>query len=80
MSTPRPPAIPRPTPAPYRRFAEQALSRAAGAPLLGGNSVELLIDGAAHFDAWLKSIRGAQRRILLENYIVRDDEVGREFR
>jgi len=80
MSTPRLSAIPRPTTAPYRRFAEQALSRAAGAPLLGGNSVKLLIDGAAHFDAWLKSIRGARRRVLLENYIVRDDEVGCEFR
>jgi cardiolipin synthase A/B len=80
MSTPRPSGIPRPTSAPYRRFAEQALSRAAGAPLRGGNSVELLIDAAAHFDAWLKSIRGARRRVLLENYIVRDDEVGCEFR
>src|ERR1700679_1705201 len=65
---------------PYRLLAEQALSRAAGAPLLGGNSVELLIDAAAHYDAWLKSIRGARRRVLLENYIIRDDEVGREFR
>ena len=65
---------------PQRLLAEQALSRAAGAPLLGGNAVELLIDGAAHFDAWLSLIRGAQRRVLLENYIVRDDEVGRTFR
>src|SRR6516164_6906671 len=65
---------------PQRLLAEQALSRAAGAPLLGGNAVELLIDGAAHFDAWLSLIRGAQRRVLLENYIVRDDEVGRSFR
>ncbi|MDP9010068.1 MAG: phospholipase D-like domain-containing protein [Pseudomonadota bacterium] len=65
---------------PYRLLAEQALSRAAGAPLLGGNSVELLIDAAAHFDAWLKSIRGARRRVLIENYIIRDDDVGREFR
>ena len=80
MSTPRLSAIPRPTTAPYRRLAEQALSRAAGAPLLGGNSVKLLIDGAAHFDAWLNSICGARRRVLLENYIVRDDEIGREFR
>jgi cardiolipin synthase len=80
MSTPQPPPIPRPPPAPYRRFAEQALSRAAGAPLLGGNSVELLIDATAHFGAWLKSIRSARRRVLLENYIVRDDEIGREFR
>jgi cardiolipin synthase len=56
------------------------LSRAAGAPLLIGNAVDLLIDAAAHYDAWLKSIRGAQRRVLLENYIIRDDEVGRAFR
>jgi cardiolipin synthase len=65
---------------PYRLLAEQALSRAAGAPLLGGNSVELLIDAAAHYEAWLKAIRAARRRVLLENYIIRDDEVGREFR
>ena len=65
---------------PFRLLAEQALSRAAGAPLLGGNALELLIDAAVHFEAWLKEIRGAQRRVLLENYIIRDDEVGREFR
>src|SRR5579864_7766946 len=65
---------------PLRLLAEQALSRAAGAPLLGGNALELLIDAPAHFDAWLTQIRGAQRRVLLENYIIRDDEVGREFR
>ncbi|WP_233171643.1 phospholipase D-like domain-containing protein [Dyella sp. ASV21] len=63
-----------------RLLAEQALSRAAGAPLLGGNAVELLIDAAAHFDAWLGAIRHARQRVLLENYIIRDDEVGRAFR
>ncbi len=66
--------------APARLLAEQALSRAAGAPLLGGNSVDLLIDAAAHFEAWLAAIRSASQRVLLENYIVRDDEVGRAFR
>lgn len=65
---------------PGRLFAEQALSRAAGAPLLTGNRIELLIDGAAHYEAWLAAIRGAQQRVLLENYIIRDDEVGRAFR
>jgi cardiolipin synthase len=65
---------------PLRLLAEQALSRAAGAPLLGGNALELLIDAPAHFDAWLKEIRGAQRRVLLENYLIRDDEIGRAFR
>ncbi|MGA8707043.1 MAG: phospholipase D-like domain-containing protein [Steroidobacteraceae bacterium] len=69
------------TPAiPDRLIAEQALSRVAGAPLQVGNAVDLLIDAAAHFDAWLASIRAAQRRVLLENYIVRDDSVGRAFR
>jgi cardiolipin synthase len=61
-------------------LAEQALSRAAGAPLLGSNALELLIDAPAHFDAWLKAIRSAQRRVLLENYIIRDDEIGCAFR
>jgi cardiolipin synthase len=65
---------------PLRLLAAQALSRAAGAPLLGGNSLELLIDAPAHFEAWLREIRAAQRRVLLENYIVRDDEVGLAFR
>jgi cardiolipin synthase A/B len=63
-----------------RRLAEQAFSRAAGAPLIGGNSLELLIDAPANFAAWLAAMRGAKRHILIENYIFRDDEVGREFR
>lgn len=67
-------------PTPSRLLAEQALSRTAGAPLLSGNAVELLIDAAAHYEAWLAAIRGAQHRVLLENYIIRDDEVGRAFR
>ncbi|GAP64731.1 phosphatidylserine/phosphatidylglycerophosphate/cardiolipin synthase [Mizugakiibacter sediminis] len=66
--------------APARLLAAQAFSRAAGAPLVDGNAVELLHDAAAHFEAWLAAIRGAQRCVLLENYIVRDDAVGREFR
>ena len=67
-------------PAPGHFLAEQALSRAAGAPLLGGNAVELLIDATAHYEAWLGAIRGAQQRVLLENYLISDDAVGRAFR
>ncbi|GAA0707863.1 phospholipase D-like domain-containing protein [Dokdonella soli] len=66
--------------APLRLLAEQAFSRAAGAPLVEDNAVDLLIDARANFDAWLASIRGAQRAILFENYIFRDDALGREFR
>lgn len=74
------PAIPHAGAAPYRPRAEQAFTRATGGPLLTGNALELLIDAPAHFDAWLRAIRGARRRVLLENYIIRDDEVGCEFR
>ncbi len=47
---------------------------------MNGTAVELLIDGAAHFEAWLAAIRGASQRVLLENYIIRDDAVGLAFR
>jgi cardiolipin synthase len=66
--------------APLRVLAEQAFSRAAGAPLIGGNAVELLIDARANFDAWLAAIRSARHAVLFENYIFRDDAVGRAFR
>lgn len=68
------------SPLPSRLLAEQALSRAAGAPLLGGNKVDLLIDAQQHFDAWLEAIRHAEQRVLLENYIIHDDKIGRVFR
>ncbi|NNM61863.1 MAG: cardiolipin synthase B, partial [Steroidobacteraceae bacterium] len=74
------PAAPQVRGSVYREFAERLLSRAAGAPLIGGNAAELLIDGEAHFAAWLGAIRGATRRVLLENYIVRDDAIGVAFR
>lgn len=63
-----------------RLLAEQAFSRAAGAPLVENNAVELLIDARVNFAAWLAAIRAAYSAILFENYIFRDDEVGREFR
>jgi len=61
-------------------LAEQAFSRAAGAPLVEHNAVELLIDARANFDAWLVAIRAARGAVLFENYIFSDDAVGREFR
>lgn len=62
-----------------RLLAAQAFSRAAGAPLIAGNRVDLLIDARANYDAWLASIRTARDSILFENYIFRDDDTAREF-
>jgi cardiolipin synthase A/B len=61
-------------------MAEQAFSRAAGAPLIGGNAVDLLIDAQCHFDAWEAAIAAARTSVFLENYIIRNDAVGRRLR
>jgi len=62
-----------------RHLAEQAFSRAAGAPLVAGNSVRILKDATENYPAWLGAIHAATRTIYFENYIIADDEVGREF-
>jgi cardiolipin synthase A/B len=62
-----------------RPVAEQALSRAAGAPLISGNRVELLRDATENYPAWLDAIEHADRCITLESYIFADDPVGNRF-
>ena len=42
-----------------RNLANQAFSRAGGAPLVGGNSVRLLIDAKENYPAWLDAIASA---------------------
>jgi cardiolipin synthase len=79
MGDPEPLQSERNRASPVRLLAEQALSRAAGAPLVAGNSVRILKDAAQNYPAWLEAIRGAQRTIYFENYIATDDGVGRKF-
>ncbi|HXH14427.1 MAG TPA: phospholipase D-like domain-containing protein [Alphaproteobacteria bacterium] len=62
-----------------RILADQAFSRAAGAPLVAGNRVRLLKDGAENYPAWLEAIRSAERTIHFENYIFYEDHVGWQF-
>jgi cardiolipin synthase A/B len=60
-------------------MADQAFSRAAGAPLLEGNTVQLLRDAEENYPAWLDAINTAERWIHFESYIIHDDDCGREF-
>jgi cardiolipin synthase A/B len=60
-------------------LVEQAFTRASGAPLVKGNAVRLLKDGAGNYPAWVAAIRSAQKTVNFENYIIEDDEVGREL-
>jgi cardiolipin synthase A/B len=62
------------------RHAERAMLRASDAPLFRGNTARLLIDGTQAFPAWLERIGQAERWIHLENYILRNDATGRQFR
>jgi cardiolipin synthase A/B len=45
-----------------------------------GNAIRLQFDGPYTFDAWIEAIDGARDYIHFENYIIRDDRVGRVFR
>ncbi len=55
---------------------EQAIN---DSPLLVGNKVILLQDGAQTYPAMFAAIRGARDHINLESYMIEDDEVGRQF-
>lgn len=54
--------------------------RSAGAPLVGGNAVTVLLDGEQNYPRWLDAITAARRTIHLEMYIVHNDSIGRRFR
>ncbi|MGD8360920.1 MAG: phospholipase D-like domain-containing protein [Gemmatimonadota bacterium] len=73
-----------PDPHPFSGLSEQipewALKRATGASRVDGNAIRLQFDGPDTFDAWIEAIDLARHYIHFENYILRDDRVGRVFR
>jgi cardiolipin synthase len=60
--------------------AELVGARLAEMPYLKGNHVELLVDGEATFESILPRVAAAREYVLVQFYIVRDDEIGRELR
>ena len=61
-------------------LTSEALERATGSSEIKGNSIALQFDGPVTFEAWLEAIAGAKRYVHFENYILRNDPVGRVFR
>jgi cardiolipin synthase len=51
-----------------------------GYPFLRGNDVEVLVDGQATFKRMFEDIERARDYVLLQYFIVRDDEVGRALK
>ena len=64
---------------PVRALANQAFSRAAGAPLIPGNRIRLLKDAGENYPAWLEAIRAAKQHVHFESYIIHEDDAGRMF-
>ena len=62
---------------PEERSRLAALVEIAGRPVVPGNRARLLIDGEATFGAIFAAIDAAEREVLVQFYIVRDDALGR---
>ncbi len=58
----------------------ETFARIAGESFLSGNSVELLIDGNETFRAIFEAIDQARCYVFVEFFIIKDDEIGREFK
>lgn len=56
------------------------LERLAELPFTRDNSLELLVDGRATFEAIFAAIDRAERYVLVQFFIIRDDELGRELK
>ena len=56
------------------------LEALAGLSFTRGNDVDLVIDGKEAFDSMFEAIDAAESYILIQFYIVRDDELGRKLK
>jgi len=64
----------------WRSGAITGAEKMARVPLTSGNSVTLLVDGDATFTSIFDGIDAAEEYVLVQFYIVRDDELGRQLK
>lgn len=62
-----------------RDFVDESFERVTGAELITGNDVQLLVDAAENYPAWMAAIESAEERIFFESYIIHGDEQGQLF-
>ena len=63
-----------------RRCNLPVYEQLAGLPFTAGNAVRLLLDGGAAFGAMFDAIDAAEDYVLVQSYIVRDDDLGRDLK
>ncbi|AIY41536.1 Cardiolipin synthetase [Collimonas arenae] len=57
----------------------QAISEMLGVPFLSGHRLRLLVNGAASFEAMFAAIASAEHYLLVQFFIIHDDELGRKL-
>ena len=57
----------------------RAMPRLGRMPCLANNNVRLLINGTATFDAIFKAIRAAEKVVLVQFFIIHDDDLGKKL-
>lgn len=57
----------------------EAISKMLGVQFLSGHRLRLLVNGAASFDAIFDAIASAEHYVLVQFFIIRDDELGRRL-
>jgi cardiolipin synthase len=62
------------------RFSWHEIERSTGSPTHRGNRIALEFEGPSTFESWIEAIDQARKFVYFENYVVRDDRVGRAFR
>lgn len=65
---------------PVKNDTQRLLTRLVKLPVTQGNDAKLLIDGIDTFDAILQSIESAKSYVLVEFYIIQDDQLGRRLK
>jgi cardiolipin synthase len=61
-------------------YPGDAMERVTGSRRIEGNALRLQFEGSSTYEAWIEAIDVATRFVYFENYILRDDRVGRAFR
>lgn len=65
---------------PEQPSAYQALTELSGFNFVRSNAVELLVDGEATFDSIIKGLEQAEDYILLQFYMIHDDQIGSQIK
>ena len=63
-----------------QHYPYKAFNKLARLPFTGGNKVSLLINGTKTFEKMFEAIKSSKKTVLVQFYIIRDDDLGRKLK